>query len=116
MSQRDPDTSVADEPFQFGLMSILVLTTVAAVIFAVMRHTHFSSPGNWLFGGYLVLMASYLILRLPFLLRHLFGRSARWRALEQRRDDLAAWARNKASRNEANAEEDPADSSVRRDS
>ena len=96
MSQQDPDANDHGEPYQFGLTSILVLTAVSAAIFAAMRHFRFSGAGGWVVGGYLVLMAAYLILRLPFLMRQLFGRSGRWRTVGRRRNDLAEWVRKRA--------------------
>ena len=102
MTQPNTDSADVDKPYQFGLASILVLTAVAAAIFAAVRQMDFSVAGGWLFGGYLVMLAAYIVLRMPFLLRQLFGRSARHRAIERRRKDVIAQVRPVAcDRNEA---------------
>ena len=85
-----------EERFQFGIRSILACMLGCALAAAGARHfwTQDHLP-IWLrlfLAGLVGGMIVYLTLRLPFLLRHLRGVSARQQALKAHKKDLAEWA------------------------
>lgn len=88
-----------EERFQFGTRSILACMLGCALAAAGARQlwTQEHLP-IWLrlfMAGLVGGMIVYLTLRLPFLLRHLRGVSARQLALKAHKKDLAEWAQKR---------------------
>jgi len=81
---------VERERFQFGLGRILVLTTVSAVAAAIAASMEAPLVFQAIVAGYLILMATYIVLRLPAACRGIMRRTPQWERLRRRRSDLEA--------------------------
>lgn len=83
-----PPISPRPARFQFGLWSLLVLTTIVAASLSLVRALDLPPLARVVLAGYAILMGGYLVLRLPFLMRHYRRTLA---DLERRRDQLRDW-------------------------
>ena len=76
-----------EPPFQFGIRSVLVLTTVCAVAAAIAASMRVPIVLQVVVAFWLMLMATYAVLRLPYTCRRILrGR----RRIRQQRSDLEA--------------------------
>lgn len=95
MSNRPPDdneSAAQRDPFQFGLRAILILTVVCAGIAALAS----SMAAPVLFRGivalYLMLLAAYGVLRMPYILRGILRLTPAWKRLHRKRRELEVQA------------------------
>jgi hypothetical protein len=87
-------------PFQFGIGSILLLTTLAAVVVAIGRIIE--APLVWQLGiaGYIFMLLLYAFFRIPYLLRIAFGKESDWQRVRARRRELEESVRRDAPPNQ----------------
>ena len=92
-------------PFQFGIGSILLLTTIGAVVIGVGRLM--DAPIVWIIGIclYCFMFLVYLTFRVPYLWRISFGRDSDWQRVQARRKELEAMAQ-RATQPETPAHDD----------
>jgi len=90
-------------PFQFGILSLLSLTTVAAVVLALLRPLDLPPLLHAILGGYAILTLGFIVLRGSFLWR-------KFRRLQlANRRELEAWIRQR--RDQCQASPDSTDDS-----
>jgi hypothetical protein len=75
-------------PFQFGIASILLLTTLGAVVVGIGRALEMPIVGQLGIAAYLFVLLVYAFFRIPYLLRIAFGKDSEWERTQQRRADL----------------------------
>jgi len=82
-------------PFQFRIGTILMVTTLGAAIVAVSRLT--GAPLEWQIGisCYFFLLILYFALRVPYLVKTLFGKDSSWERVQQKRRELEEIARGR---------------------
>jgi hypothetical protein len=78
----------ARERFQFSLRSLFILTTVSALLAALVSTIPLPDIFKIVFLFYVLFMAAYLILRLPFLARGILRKTPAWEKLRQERAEL----------------------------
>ena len=71
-------------PFQFGISSLLLLTSVVAVVLAVLRPLDLPPTFHFAMAGYAILVLGYGVLRGVFLLRRTLDRQRQ--ALAKRKE------------------------------
>jgi len=76
------------EPFQFSLRSMLLLTVLCSIAAALTGSLDAPTPFRLVIALYLMLMVTYIVLRLPYTCRGLARVSARWSELRQKRKEL----------------------------
>ncbi len=95
----DPGNGAGEPRFQFSIRQMLLLTAVSALAAGV---------AGWLGGSstvcrivlvcYLILMAAYLVLRLPFVCRQIMGLQTRWEQIRVHRKELEAMIRERRNK------------------
>ena len=84
-----------EPPFQFGIRSVLMLTTVCAVVAAIAGSMRESVIVKVVVASYLMLIASYAVLRLPHTCRRILQDLAELKRIRQQKSDLAAMVSDK---------------------
>ena len=94
-----PPSAHSPRPFQFGIWSILLLTTLGAVVIGIGRAIE--APLVWQLGvaGYVFMLLTYLFFRVPYLLRIAFGADSDWQRVQQRRKELQAMSSRETTEN-----------------
>ena len=93
---RNPNEAadVGKDRFQFSIRQMLVLTTVSAAAAAMASSIHAPDVCRGIVAAYLILMAAYAVLRLPYMCRGIMRRTPRWDRIRRQRSDLEAMALN----------------------
>lgn len=91
MTEDTSDESVQQErPFQFRIRSLLVLTTVCAVAAAIAKSLQVPIVSQVVVAVFLMLLAAYAVLRLPFICSRIWQRFGRLKRLRHQRAELQA--------------------------
>jgi hypothetical protein len=86
----DQKSDPTDQRWQFGLRGMFVLTTVCAVLASLVAATRGSTAAKMVLVLYLMAMAAYIILRLPYKSRGFLRRTPAWDRLRRQRAELEA--------------------------
>jgi hypothetical protein len=91
---QDPNeaTAVRKEPFQFSIRQMLVLTAVSAMAAALASSMHASAVFKCIVAFYLILLAAYVVLRLPYVWRGIVRKTPAWDRFRRHRSELEAMA------------------------
>ncbi len=91
MTETPNDGPEPQQPrFQFGIRSVLVLTTVCAAAAAIACSMPVPIAVQVVVAGFLILMAAYAVLRLPYICRRILQGIAGLKRLRRQRSDLEA--------------------------
>ena len=94
------ETEPYDEPpvrMQFSLRSLLVLMTVSALVLLPARTVLANPAFAGLVGAWLIAMATYFVIRGPFIARRLLSLRRQRRELQRERQAILASARERSS-------------------
>ena len=72
-------------PYQFGIRSLLILTTAVAVIIAMSIRIDAPTLFQALVAGYFIFFVGWMIMRVPTLYRNFSELRKRWRQLKRHR-------------------------------
>jgi hypothetical protein len=97
----------ARERFQFSLRNLMILTTVGAVLAACVSMLELPDIAKFIFLAYLLFLATYIFLRLPFLLRGILKKTPEWERLRREREELERLIREKRSEHDSEKHEGP---------
>jgi hypothetical protein len=96
MTENTSDESEQQEkPFQFGIRSVLVLTTVCAVAAAITGSMQVPIIFQVVVVVYLMLMATYAVLRLPYVGRKVLQDIAELKRIRRQRSELEGFVADK---------------------
>ncbi|MCY2994781.1 MAG: hypothetical protein NTY19_44005, partial [Planctomycetota bacterium] len=91
MTETPNDGPATQQPrFQFGIRSVLVLTTVCAVAAAIAGSMQVPIAVQVVVALYLIVLATYAVLRLPYICRRILQGIAGLKRLRRQRSDLEA--------------------------
>lgn len=89
MTENTSDESDRQKPpFQFGIRSVLVLTTACAMAAAIAGSLRVPIAVQGVVAVYLMLMATYAVLRLPYICRKILQDIAELKRIRRQRSDL----------------------------
>lgn len=92
------------ERFQFGLRGLIILLTVGAVLAGWVSMMPLPDIAKFVFLGYFLFMAAYIVLRLPFLMRGMLRKTPAWDQLRRDREELARMVSEKRKESEEKRE------------
>ena len=87
-------------PFQFGISTILIVTTLGAAVVAVSRLSGASLEWQIGISCYFFLLILYFAFRVPYLVRTLFGKGSNWEQVQEKRRELEEIARGRHDQEE----------------
>lgn len=93
--------------FQFGLRRILWLTFACAVASALARSMGGPTIFKLVVAGYLIVLAAYAGLRLPYIVGRVLRRTPEWDAVRQKRKELETLVAEKKRSRPAPPADDP---------
>jgi hypothetical protein len=93
--------------FQFGLRRILWLTFACAVASALARSIGGPTIFKLVVAGYLIFLAAYVGLRLPYIVGRVLRRTPEWDAVRRKREELESLVAEKRRSRPAPTADDP---------
>jgi len=95
MADQGPSERPGREPWQFTIRSMLVLTAVSAVAASLAASMRMPRACRLVVAVYLMALAAYAVLRLPYCLRGMMRQTPGWEHLRRQRAELEKMTREK---------------------